>query len=153
MLRFIRVRPGAVMQVEELPDGALQRLRSITVTGEPKRMLNQVNALFQTMEWANKVTAKEVDEKTAELICNIYIDWTLPPRLTKVMEFLLGKMMNFALPWFLGELEKDYQRWASGDDSREAISEGEMMKVTQKMAMDFAKDALADLKRNGTSVK
>lgn len=41
---------------------------------------------------------------------------------TEVLERLLRMM----LPRFLGQLQKDYQAWASGDSSRKAIGTGEI---------------------------
>lgn len=38
---------------------------------------------------------------------------------------MLSKILDIAMPRFLVQLEKDYLTWASGDDSRQAMSTGE----------------------------
>ena len=43
---------------------------------------------------------------------------------------MLGKILEVAMPRFLLQLEKDYQTWASGDDSRKAMSTGDSFGIT-----------------------
>ena len=35
-------------------------------------------------------------------------------------------VLNSMVPRFLGQLEADYDKWASGDDSRKPVAEGQL---------------------------
>ncbi|KAL0907476.1 hypothetical protein M5K25_021890 [Dendrobium thyrsiflorum] len=129
------VCPVLVVRVEEEPYGCCIRLLSCKLEGSP--LVEAQNDKFSA-SMVNKISYDTTlrDSQMQQLTTDTIIEVTVEiPFLfrgiptnaiestgTQVLEQLLGIM----LPRFLNQLVKDYQAWASGDDSRKAIGTGEI---------------------------
>lgn len=129
------VCPVLVVRVEEEPYGCCIRLLSCKLEGSPlveaqndkfsASMVNKVSydtaLLHSQMQQLTSDTIIEVTIEIPFLFRGIPIN-AIESTGTEVLERLLRMM----LPRFLGQLQKDYQAWASGDSSRKAIGTGEI---------------------------
>ncbi|PKA60857.1 hypothetical protein AXF42_Ash006492 [Apostasia shenzhenica] len=112
------VCPVLVVRVEEEPCGCCIRLLSSS-------MVNKIsyNAALQNSDWQQLITDTfiEVAIEVPFLFRAIPVA-TIESTGTQVLEQLLRIM----LPRFLDQLAKDYQAWASGDNSRKPLGTGEI---------------------------
>ncbi|XP_020698882.1 uncharacterized protein LOC110111381 [Dendrobium catenatum] len=129
------VCPVLVVRVEEEPYGCCIRLLSCKLEGSP--LVEAQNDKFSA-SMVNKISYDTTlrDSQMQQLTTDTIIEVTVEiPFLfrgiptnaiestgTQVLEQLLGIM----LPRFLNQLVKDYQAWASGDNSRKAVGTGEI---------------------------
>jgi len=141
LLGIVNVHPQMAIEVDVLPNGALQTLRSVHVEGRPQRLVRVMNTAFSDMTVQNQVTGEQLSDTDAELVCTITVDWGLPASVpVSLFEGVFSRALKMAIPWLLTQLEQDYTRWAAGDDTREALSKGEILKMAGQMAMDATKD-------------
>ncbi|GAB5356188.1 hypothetical protein AAMO2058_000269500 [Amorphochlora amoebiformis] len=144
-LGIVRLRPTIVVDVDTKPSGALQTIRSISFQGRPKRMINLMNAIFGDISWGNLISSEKASDTESDIVFSLTMDWGLPHlsgmsgSSPKALEFLFSRALQIAVPWFMTQLEKDYVRWASGDNSREALSKGELIKMASEMALKAAR--------------
>ncbi|XP_068646499.1 uncharacterized protein [Aristolochia californica] len=129
------VCPVLLVRVEEESNGCCIRLLSCKLEGSPivvaqndKFSASMVNRISCNTNLSNS----EVQQLTSDTVIEVGIDIpfafrALPVEMiestgAQVLEQLLGIM----LPRFLAQLLKDYQAWASGDISRQALGTGEI---------------------------
>eukprot|EP00667_Euglena_gracilis_P012470 EG_transcript_12810 len=133
LLGLLRIAPSADVTVEVPDTGAIQTIRGVRFDGKPQRLIDAMNAIFARMLWSNRVTAQPLDDGNAELTCDISLDWTLPsnyPLRPEAMQALVTRLMNYMMPWMLSKLEQDYARWSQGDNTRSAVTQGEIARLT-----------------------
>eukprot|EP00670_Eutreptiella_braarudii_P010089 CAMPEP_0174315208 /NCGR_PEP_ID=MMETSP0810-20121108/6144_1 /TAXON_ID=73025 ORGANISM="Eutreptiella gymnastica-like, Strain CCMP1594" /NCGR_SAMPLE_ID=MMETSP0810 /ASSEMBLY_ACC=CAM_ASM_000659 /LENGTH=424 /DNA_ID=CAMNT_0015424539 /DNA_START=13 /DNA_END=1287 /DNA_ORIENTATION=- len=130
---LLRISPTAEVSVEVPESGAIQTINSIGFEGKPAKLINAMNMLFSKMTWVNEVTAEPLGDGTSNLISNVKLDWYLPkgyPAKPELMNKLVTRLMNYMMPWLLNKLQDDYARWAAGDDTRAAVTRGEIAQLT-----------------------
>ena len=131
---LLRVSPSATVTVEVPDDGAVQTIRSVVFEGKPKRLIDALNMMFEKMTWVNEISATPAEEPGySNLVSRVQLDWTLPKQFAvkpTLMTTLVTRLMNYMMPWLLNKLEADYARWAEGDDTRSAVSKGEIAELT-----------------------
>ncbi|KAL3520793.1 hypothetical protein ACH5RR_018942 [Cinchona calisaya] len=129
------VCPVLLVKVEEQPNGCCIKLLSCKLEGSPI-VVAQNDKFDASME--NKVTCdttkrdSAVQQLTSDAVIEVSIEVPFPfqaiPKQaiestgTQVLERILGIM----LPRFMAQLVKDYQAWAAGDTSRQALGTGQI---------------------------
>jgi hypothetical protein len=55
--------------------------------------------------------------------------WFVLPKVAvhKTGSAIMSAILGAAVPKFLAQLETDYQAWATGDDSRQSLSDGKLL--------------------------
>ncbi|XP_020588916.1 uncharacterized protein LOC110030507 isoform X2 [Phalaenopsis equestris] len=104
--------PVLVVRVEEEPYGCCIRLLSCKLEGSP--LVEAQNDKFSA-SMVNKISYDTTlrDSQMQQLTTDTIIE-------------VLEQILRIMLPRFLNQLVKDYQAWASGDDSRKALGTGEI---------------------------
>lgn len=92
-----------------------------------------VNGVFAT-RMSNVVSWEQLQDSKM-LTSNAIIEVSgLTPKYMKIVPIraieavgntIMQQILNVSVPQFLKQLEKDYQNWAKGDDSRGAVGTGE----------------------------
>ncbi|CAM6091393.1 unnamed protein product [Calypogeia fissa] len=136
-LKFFSFEVGPVLlvRVEEQKNGCCIRLLSCTLEGSP--LVVAQNEKF-TASMVNNVSWQDSEKSEAEkqLISDTTIEVMLDvPAAMRVFpqsfiegtgSQVLGQVLRVMVPRFLGQLEKDYNAWASGDTSRKPVGTGEL---------------------------
>ena len=94
-----------------------------------QRLLRNKIHLRSAVRW------KESDDGGKELVSDIIVEtdlqvprWFVLPMATikSTGDSVMAKVLDAAVPKFLQQLERDYQAWASGDESRKPLGTGDL---------------------------
>ncbi|XP_078173537.1 RAP release 2, galactose-binding-like domain protein, putative (DUF1997) [Carex rostrata] len=129
------VCPVLVVRVDEEPNGCCIRLMSCKLEGSP--LVEAQNEKFSA-SMVNRVFCKQslqdsdFQQLTSDTSIEVAIEIPFPFRALPVKAIestgrqVLEQILRVMLPRFLSQLVKDYQAWASGDTSRQALGTGEI---------------------------
>ncbi|XP_022746815.1 uncharacterized protein LOC111296663 isoform X2 [Durio zibethinus] len=129
------VCPVLLVRVEEQPNGCCIKLLSCKLEGSP--IVVAQNDKFDA-SMMNKISCDTnrsnsfVQELTSDAVIevNIEVPFAFRPIPLGLIEStgtqVLEQILRLMLPRFMAQLVKDYQAWASGDTSRQALGTGEI---------------------------
>eukprot|EP00897_Mesotaenium_endlicherianum_P007755 jgi/Mesen1/7007/ME000365S06139 len=129
------VCPVLLVRVDEQPNGCCIRLLSCTLEGSP--LVVSQNKKFSA-SMTNSVSWKESEQSpsarllVSDTVIEVTLDIPLAFRMISVEAIeatgnkVLSQLLRVMLPRFLEQLQKDYQAWASGDETRKPLGTGEL---------------------------
>ncbi|CAL1374153.1 unnamed protein product [Linum trigynum] len=129
------VCPVLLVKVEEQPYGCCIKLLSCKLEGSPivvaqndKFDASMVNRISCDTNQSNSL----VQQLSSDAVIEVSIEVPFAFRLLPVAAIesagtgVLQQILGIMLPRFMQQLVKDYQAWASGDTSRQALGTGEI---------------------------
>ncbi|KAB1211046.1 hypothetical protein CJ030_MR3G015086 [Morella rubra] len=131
------VCPVLLVRVEEQPDGCCISLLSCKLEGSP--MVVAQNDKFDA-SMVNKISCEGsqsnsfVQQLTSDTVIEVSIEIPFAFRAIPVQAIestgaqVLEQVLRIMLPRFMAQLVKDYQAWASGDTSRQALGTGHKLR-------------------------
>ncbi|CAL9089681.1 unnamed protein product [Musa textilis] len=129
------VCPVLVVRVDEEPNGCCIRLLSCKLEGSP--LVEAQNEKFSA-SMVNRVSCNDglhnstFQQLATDTVIEVTIDIPFAFRAIPVEVFestgtqVLEQLLRLMLPRFLAQLVKDYQSWASGDNSRQPLGTGQI---------------------------
>ncbi|XP_062157040.1 uncharacterized protein LOC133864656 [Alnus glutinosa] len=129
------VCPVLLVRVEEQPNGCCIRLLSCKLEGSP--MVAAQNDKFDA-SMVNHISCESnknnllAQQLTSDTVIEVSIEIPFAFRAIPVQAIestgtqVLEQILRIMLPRFMAQLVKDYQAWASGDTSRQALGTGEI---------------------------
>lgn len=129
------VCPVLLVRVEEQPNGCCIKLLSCELEGSPI-VVAQNNKFDASME--NRISChsngsiSSIDKLTSDTTIEVNIEIPFAFRAIPVQAIessgaqVLEQILKLMLPRFMAQLVKDYQAWASGDASRQALGTGQI---------------------------
>ncbi|KAK1396533.1 RAP annotation release 2, galactose-binding-like domain protein [Heracleum sosnowskyi] len=129
------VCPVLLVKVEEEPNGCCIKLMSCELEGSPI-VVAQNNKFDASME--NRISChsngsiSSTENLTSDTTIEVNIEIPFALRAIPVQAIessgaqVLEQILKIMLPRFMAQLVKDYQAWASGDASRQALGTGQI---------------------------
>ncbi|KAJ4829847.1 hypothetical protein Tsubulata_016562, partial [Turnera subulata] len=129
------VCPVLLVRVEEQPNGCCIKLLSCKLEGSPI-VVAQNDKFDASMEnrisCDTNVSNSAVQQLTSDAMIEVSIEVPFAFRAIPVEAIestgagVLNQILGLMLPRFMAQLVKDYEAWASGDTSRQALGTGEI---------------------------
>ncbi|CAH9055473.1 unnamed protein product [Cuscuta epithymum] len=129
------VSPVLLVRVEEKPDGCSINLLSCKLQGSP--IIVAQNDKFEAsmvnrISCDNKLVDSAVQQLTSDAFIEVVVEIPFAFRAFPVQAMestgsqVLDGVLGVTLPRFMAQLVKDYQAWASGDNSRQPLGNGQI---------------------------
>ncbi|KAJ4841478.1 hypothetical protein Tsubulata_045097, partial [Turnera subulata] len=129
------VCPVLLVRVEEQPNGCCIKLLSCKLEGSPI-VVAQNDKFDASMEnrisCDTNISNSAVQQLTSDAMIEVSIEVPFAFRAIPVEAIestgagVLNQILGLMLPRFMAQLVKDYEAWASGDTSRQALGTGEI---------------------------
>ncbi|PKI34863.1 hypothetical protein CRG98_044709 [Punica granatum] len=129
------VCPVLLVRVEEQPSGCCIKLLSCKLEGSPivAAQNDKFDAsMVNNISYDTTRNNSSVQRLTSETSIEVSIDVPFAFRAIPVQAIessgaqVLDQILRLMLPRFMAQLVKDYQAWASGDTSRQALGTGKI---------------------------
>ncbi|CAL1386950.1 unnamed protein product [Linum trigynum] len=129
------VCPVLLVKVEEQPYGCCIKLLSCKLEGSPivvaqndKFDASMVNRISCDTNQSNSLVQQLTSDAVIEVSIEVPFAFRLLPAgaIESAGTGVLQQILGIMLPRFMQQLVKDYQAWASGDTSRQALGTGEI---------------------------
>ncbi|XP_059628384.1 uncharacterized protein LOC132271123 isoform X2 [Cornus florida] len=129
------VCPVLLVRVEEQPNGCCINLLSCKLEGSPivvaqneKFDASMVNIISCNTNRSNSLTQQLTSDAVIEVSIEVPFAFRAIPvqAIESTGTQVLEQVLRIMLPRFMAQLVKDYQAWASGDTSRQALGTGEI---------------------------
>ncbi|KAK1571635.1 hypothetical protein Q3G72_020582 [Acer saccharum] len=129
------VCPVLLVRVEEQPDGCCIKLLSCKLEGSPivvaqndKFDASMVNRISCDSKNGNSAVQQLTSDAVIEVCIEIPFAFRVLPveAIESTGTQVLDQVLKLMLPRFMAQLMKDYQAWATGDNSRQPLGTGEI---------------------------
>jgi len=135
-VNFFGIKLTPVMKLSVRPHSTGCEVQMLDCTLEGSQVASDANQKFacRMRNYISFIEDEEIGQLKLTADCIVQVAGIVPRWINAIVPIsfvnnvgqkMLAKILEVAMPRFLLQLEKDYLAWASGDDSRSAMSTGD----------------------------
>ena len=131
--------PVGIVRIRVLPDGVEQSLlRAELLSDKTNSVVDEINATLGCVRLVNTVTSERGDDGRLRLVCQLVLDGSFSRGvLSKVPIDRLNGVMTWAvaqaMPWFIGQLARDYRLWSLDQPRNASMGAGEVGALARRL--------------------